>query len=103
MRGNSLPGKRRHPLKVLAISCAVLLLLAVLSVPAAAAVVGQGGGGYNYRFNEVVGFCHLHDWMTVGLDVMPTTGGDYKLNKDGWKSPFSRETEVVRPGSPTST
>ena len=59
---------------------------------------GQGGGGYNYRFNEVLGFCHLHGWMTVGLDVMPTTGGDYELNKDGWKSPFSRETEVVRPG-----
>ena len=36
--------------------------------------------------------------MTVGLDVMPTTGGDYKLNKDGWKSPFKRDTEVVRPG-----
>lgn len=59
---------------------------------------GQGGGGYNYRFNEVIGFCHLHGWMTVGLDVMPTTGGDYKLNKNGWKSPFSRDTEIVRPG-----
>jgi len=29
---------------------------------------GQNGGGYNYRFNEVLGFCHLHGWMTVGLD-----------------------------------
>ena len=35
---------------------------------------GQGGGGYNYRFNDVLGFCHLHGWMTVGLDMMPTTG-----------------------------
>ena len=59
---------------------------------------GQGGGGYNYRFNDVLGFCHLHGWMTVGLDMMPTTSGDYELNKDGWKSPFSRDTEVVRPG-----
>ena len=59
---------------------------------------GQGGGGYNYRFTDVLGFCHLHGWMTVGLDVMPTTGGDYELNKDGWKSPFGRDTEVVRPG-----
>ena len=59
---------------------------------------GQGGGGYNYRFNEVVGFCHLHGWMTVGLDVMPTTNGNYELNKDGWKSPFSRKTEIVKPG-----
>jgi putative alpha-1,2-mannosidase len=59
---------------------------------------GQAGGGYNYRFNEVLGFCHLHGWMTVGLDVMPTTNGAYELNKLGWKSPFSRETEVVHPG-----
>ena len=59
---------------------------------------GQGGGGYNYRYKEVLGFCHLHGWMTVGLDVMPTTGGNYELNKGGWKSPFKRDTEVVRPG-----
>ena len=59
---------------------------------------GQGGGGYNYRYTDVVGFCHLHGWMTVGLDVMPTTGGKYELTKDGWKSPFTRDTEVVRPG-----
>ena len=59
---------------------------------------GQAGGGYNYRFNDVLGFCHLHGWMTVGLDVMPTTGGNYSLSKDGWKSSFSRDVEVVRPG-----
>ena len=59
---------------------------------------GVRGGGYNYRFNEVLGFCHLHGWMTVGLDVMPTTDGNYELNQDGWKSPFSRETEIVKPG-----
>jgi predicted alpha-1,2-mannosidase len=59
---------------------------------------GQAGGGYNWRFNEVLGFCHLHGWMTVGLDVMPTTGGNFELNKDGWKSSFSRDTEIVRPG-----
>ena len=26
---------------------------------------GQNGGGYNYRFTNVIGFCHLHNWMTV--------------------------------------
>ena len=36
--------------------------------------------------------------MTAGPDVMPTTGGNYQLTKEGWKSPFSRETEIVRPG-----
>jgi len=59
---------------------------------------GQAGGGYNYTYNDVVGFCHLHGWMTVGLDVMPTTNGNYELNKTGWKSPFSRKTEIVKPG-----
>ncbi|MGB0416822.1 MAG: GH92 family glycosyl hydrolase [Coraliomargarita sp.] len=59
---------------------------------------GQAQGGYNYSYTDVLGFCHLHGWMTVGLDVMPTTGGNYDLNKDGWKSSFQRETEVVRPG-----
>jgi len=59
---------------------------------------GQAQGGYNWRYTDVLGFCHLHGWMTVGLDVMPTTGGNYELNKNGWKSPFSRDTEIVRPG-----
>jgi putative alpha-1,2-mannosidase len=59
---------------------------------------GQAQGGYNYSYTDVIKFCHLHGWMTVGLDVMPTTGGNYGLNKDGWKSSFSRDTEVVRPG-----
>ena len=59
---------------------------------------GQGGGGYNFSNTDVLGFCHLHGWMTVGLDLMPTTGGNYALNKDGWKSPFTRDKEIVRPG-----
>lgn len=59
---------------------------------------GQGGGGYNWRFKEVLGFCHLHGWMTVGLDVMPTTQGNYELTKGKWKSPFDRKNEIVQPG-----
>ncbi len=59
---------------------------------------GQAGGGYNWKFNEVLGFCHLHGWMTVGLDVMPTTQGNYELTKEKWKSPFSRTNEIVEPG-----
>jgi putative alpha-1,2-mannosidase len=52
---------------------------------------GQAGGGYNYRFNEVLGFCHLHGWMTVGLDVMPTTNGAYELNKGGNRPSAGRQ------------
>jgi len=59
---------------------------------------GQAQGGYNWSYTDVLGFCHLHGWMTVGLDVMPTTGGNYELNKNGWKSPFTRDKEIVRPG-----
>ena len=57
----------------------MVLLVTVCPAPV------QAGGGYNCRFNEVLGFCHLHGWMTVGLDVMPTTGGNYELNKNGDK------------------
>ncbi len=60
----------------------------------------QGGGGYNYSLTEALGFCHLHDWMTTGMCVMPTTGGNFDVNQGeaGWKSGFSHATEVVDPG-----
>ena len=59
---------------------------------------GQAGGGYNWPSKEVFGFSHLHGWMTAGPDVMPATGGNYTLTKEGWKSPFRRETEIANPG-----
>jgi predicted alpha-1,2-mannosidase len=59
---------------------------------------GQAGGGYHWPSKEVLGFSHLHGWMTAGPDVMPTTGGNYKLTKEGWKSPFQREAQIARPG-----
>ncbi len=61
---------------------------------------GQGGGGYNSTAHTALGFCHLHGWMTTGLEVMPTSGGDFSVDKGeaGWKSPFDPETEIVKPG-----
>ncbi len=61
---------------------------------------GQGGGGYNSTVHTALGFCHLHGWMTTGLEVMPTTGGDFSVTEGeaGWKSAFDPETEIVKPG-----
>jgi hypothetical protein len=38
--------------------------------------------------------------MTTGLEVMPTTGGDFSVTdgEAGWKSAFDPETEIVKPG-----
>ena len=48
---------------------------------------GQGGGGYNCTVHTALGFCHLHGWMTTGLEVMPTTGGDFSVTE--WPSSFA--------------
>jgi predicted alpha-1,2-mannosidase len=61
---------------------------------------GQGGGGYNCTVHTALGFCHLHGWMTTGLEVMPTTGGTFSVTRGeaGWKSAFDPKTEIVKPG-----
>lgn len=59
----------------------------------------QNGGGYNYNENEILSFNQIHDWMISGIDVMPApftidpTGGH-----KSWKSKFSHQEEIVRPG-----
>ena len=61
---------------------------------------GQGGGGYNWLHHRVLGFCHLHGWMTSGLEVMPTTGGKFSVDRgeEGWKSDFEPNSEIAKPG-----
>ena len=56
---------------------------------------GQGGGGYNWSHHRALGFCHVHGWMTTGLEVMPTTGGKFSVDRgeEGWKSNFDPNTE----------
>ena len=59
----------------------------------------QGGGGYNYNFDEILGFTQINDWMISGPDFMPVTGDtDLSDGMDGWKSKFSHESEIIRPG-----
>ncbi|MDP4186879.1 MAG: GH92 family glycosyl hydrolase [Bacteroidota bacterium] len=58
----------------------------------------QGGGGYNYDGNYILGFSQLHCWMESGLDIMPV-GGDINPcdGMMGWKSAYSHDDEIVQP------
>lgn len=59
----------------------------------------QYGGGYNYNSYEVLGFPQLHDWMISGVSLMPTSGTvSTSHGEQGWKSRFSHDGEIVRPG-----
>lgn len=59
----------------------------------------QYGGGYNYNTTEVLGFGNMHSWMMSGIQIMPTTGTiDPTLGEQNWKSSFSHEDELARPG-----
>ena len=59
----------------------------------------QMGGGYNYNSTEILGFPQVHAWMLSGVELMPTTGDvNPSLWHDGWKSPFSHNSEIVQPG-----
>src|SRR5690606_8771205 len=59
----------------------------------------QYGGGYNYNSEYILGFHQIHSWMLGGLEIMPSpadinpTGG-----QESWKSKYSHEDEIVRPG-----
>lgn len=58
----------------------------------------QGGGGYNYNDNEILGFPQIHAWMLSGLNMMPVTGDvDASQGEQGWKSGFSHAGEIVQP------
>lgn len=59
----------------------------------------NGGGGYAYAMNEILGFPQIHAWTLSGLNLMPTIASvDPTLGEDAWKSPFRHDGEVVQPG-----
>lgn len=59
----------------------------------------QYGGGYNYNSREILGFPQIHDWMISGVTLMPVTGKVSTENgEQSWKSEFSHDGEIVRPG-----
>lgn len=59
----------------------------------------QGGGGYNYNDDRILGFPQIHGWMLSGLEIMPVTG---QINpaegRKAWASRFAHEGEIVQPG-----
>ncbi len=59
----------------------------------------QGGGGYNYNDETILGFPQIHGWMLSGLDLMPASEGvDPVKGEEGWQSQFSHDEEIVQPG-----
>lgn len=60
---------------------------------------GDWGCGYRYGDARTVGISHLHEWQIGALLVMPVVGEvNLAAGPTGWASPFSHETEVVKPG-----
>ena len=59
----------------------------------------QYGGGYNYNEDSILGFEQIHSWMLGGLEIMPTSANiDPRSGQKSWKSKYSHEDEIVRPG-----
>ncbi|MCP5537524.1 MAG: glycoside hydrolase family 92 protein [Akkermansiaceae bacterium] len=60
---------------------------------------GSWHSGYLYGDKEIRCFSHIHAWQLSGIPVMPITGemtGHQGMN--AYKSAFSHDKEVVRPG-----
>ena len=57
------------------------------------------GSGYLYDSDYIRCFSHVHAWQLSGVAVMPTVG-DFKgnLGKEEYKSKFSHEGEIAKPG-----
>ena len=62
-------------------------------------VRGSWNSGYLYDSTEVRCFSHIHCWQLSGIPVMPTTremlGGQ---GMEAYKSKYSHDTEIVKPG-----
>jgi predicted alpha-1,2-mannosidase len=57
------------------------------------------GGGYLYNSKFIRCFSHIHGWQLSGIPVLPATGEPKgHLGMDAYKSSFSHENEVARPG-----
>ena len=59
----------------------------------------NGGGGYAYFSDEILGFPQIHAWTLSGLNLMPALASiDPTLGENEWKSPFKHDDEIVQPG-----
>lgn len=62
-------------------------------------VKGSWSSGYLYDTAEIRCFSHVHCWQLAGIPVMPVTG-EIQGHKgmEAYKSGYSHENEIVRPG-----
>ncbi len=59
----------------------------------------QGGGGYNYNFDEILGFSQINEWMISGPNIMPVAGTvNPTRGMQEWKSRFKHGSEIIQPG-----
>ncbi|WP_285008694.1 GH92 family glycosyl hydrolase [Pedobacter faecalis] len=59
----------------------------------------EWASGYRYQESEIRGLTHIHDWGVGGILLMPTTGNiDYTKGQEEWKTSFSHDREVAKPG-----
>ena len=62
-------------------------------------VNGDWNCGYRYGTDSIRGFGHVHAWELGGIPVMPTTGPMRGAEgSDVYRSRFSHDSEIVRPG-----
>lgn len=62
-------------------------------------VRGSWNSGYLYDSTAVRCFSHIHAWQLSGIPVMPTTGEiNGQKGMEAYKSSFSHQTELVKPG-----
>ena len=62
-------------------------------------VRGSWNSGYLYDSTEVRCFSHIHCWQISGIPVMPTVGEiTGHKGMETYKSKFSHQTEIVKPG-----
>lgn len=60
---------------------------------------GSWNSGYIYDKTDVWCFSHIHGWQIAGIPVMPTTGPiEGHKGMEACKSPFSHDSETVKPG-----
>mgnify|MGYP003638346585 CR=1 FL=1 len=58
---------------------------------------GAWGSGYRYESDSIKGLSHVHAWQLSALSVLPVS--DVTLEGErNFASPFSHDTEIVKPG-----
>jgi predicted alpha-1,2-mannosidase len=58
---------------------------------------GAWGSGYRYDSDSIKGLSHVHAWQLSGLSVLPVSNVSLEGERN-FASPFSHETEIVKPG-----